>query len=498
MSIGAASAGWKSRADAALGTRAAGWTLLALVAVLYTWAYVVDPLNPGASAPAARQGWWSWADQTKYVEAAAMLADGRIDRGGYHYPLGYSVLGAPFVRLWPAHPFFLPNLALVLAGAALAWRLARRWLGPTATLALAAGFVATHSELLRLTLVVPWNTIAVQTAFFAGLWLTLTRRDARALGGLALLAAATYLVRPADAACFAPLLVGATLRLPTWRARLGGGALGVLVVAAAVVGVAWLNWRVFGDWKTPYERGSFENIGFLGYPVAHKLYGLFVDGETFFGEFGTALLWRYPWLFLAVPGAVWWVRRDGWSGAAALAAIGLNWGLYVCYNDFTPSALYRFSLIHYVAWAFWPLLVAGVAAMALGWRERVVQAGAVAAVALFVGAIGLKLKEVSVAAEVAPGVVRALPAERPLWVRFPGEKIGAVADLRLDGRALTESKDYQIPYVRADLRVMLGARAAGRTLDTRAGAELRATPVVGTFEWSWWPRWRRLWARPAE
>ena len=498
MSGRAAWSGWKARADAALASRGAPWVLLAVVAGIYVAAYIVDPLHPGEAPPAARQGWWSWADQTKYVEAATMLADGRVDRDGYYYPLGYSVLGAAFVRVWPAHPFFLPNLALVLAIAALGWRLARRWLSPLATLALAVGFVATHTALLRLTLVVPWNTIAVQAALFAGLWLTLARRDARALVALAGLAALTYLVRPADAVCFAPLLVWATLRLPTWGARVGWGALGVVVIAAAVAGVAWLNWRVFGDWKTPYERGSFENIGFLGYPVAHKLYGLFVDGETFFGEFGTALLWRYPWLFLAVPGAVWWVRRDGWSGAAALAAIALNWGLYVCYNDFTPSALYRFSLIHYIAWAFWPLAVVGVAALALGWRERAVQTGCVAAAGLFVFAVGLKLKETPVAADVAPGIVRALPAERPVWVRFPEEKIEAVNDLRLDGRALVESKDFQIPYVKSDLRVMLGERATGRTLAPRTGAELRATPTVGTFTWSWWPRWRRLWARPLE
>jgi len=487
---------WWRRSDELLESRTAGWLLLALVAVIYTWAYVVDPLHPGLAAPETRAGWWSWADQTKYAEAAVALEDGRIDAESYYYPLGYSALGAPFVRVLPAHPFFLPNLAAVMLIAALGWWFARRWLGASAVVLLGIVFLVTHASLLRLTLVIPWNTIPVQAAFFAGLWLSLTRRSGGALIGLAAIAAGTYLVRPSDAACFAPLLVVATLRLPTWRARLGWGALGVLIVAVAVAAVAWLNWRTFGDWRTPYERGSFENIGFLEYPLAHKLYGLFVDGETFFGEYGTALLWRYPWLFLVVPGAVWWVRRDGWPAAAALSAVALNWGLYVCYNDFTPSAIYRFSLIHYISWAFWPLLVVSGAAVLQGWRARSVQTAMAAAVALFFLTLGLKLKEVPISADVSRGGVQGLPEERPIWVHFPGEKIEAVRDLRLDGRALVESKDFQIPYVPSDLRVMLSDRAVGRELRLTDTSGARVTPVVGRFEWSWWPRWRRLWTRP--
>ena len=158
-----------------------GWVLLGLLAALYTWSYVTHPLHPGLAAPELRQGWWSWADQTKYVEAAVALEQGRIDRESYYYPLGYSVLGAPFVRVFPAHPFFLPNLVLVLVAAALAWRLARRWLERWEAMVLTTAFLLTHAALLEQTLVIPWNTIPLQAAFFAGMWLVLARRDGRAL-----------------------------------------------------------------------------------------------------------------------------------------------------------------------------------------------------------------------------------------------------------------------------------------------------------------------------
>ncbi|MBI5423769.1 MAG: hypothetical protein HZA32_06750 [Opitutae bacterium] len=483
---------WHGRLENALAHRASPWLLLAALAALFTWAYATHELNPGDSLPAARRGWWSWADQTKYIEAAQMLAGGRVDAQGYYYPLGYSALAAPFARVMPTQPFFWPNLACVLIAAACAWRLARRWLSRVATLACATAFIALHASLLRLTMVVPWNTLPTTAALIGGILLVLARRDGAAVGWLALVAALTYWVRPSDAACFAPLLVFAVLRLPSWAARGGWGVAGVALIGASAGAMAWLNVRTFGHWRTPYEQGSFENIGFLSYPILHKAYALLVDGETFFGEYGSALLWRYPWLFLAVPGAVFWVKRDGAAAVACLATIGLNWFLYFNYNDFVPSAVFRFSLIHYISWAFVPLAIAATAAAICGWRDRGVRWAGLAAVVLFAGAIGLKLKERTLHVAVAAGEVRALPPARPLWVKFPGAKPESVTGWKLDERSLREAFDYQVPYAPVpELRVMLSENARGLRL-APDGAKVTAAPLVGDFEWSWWPRWRRL------
>lgn len=479
--------------DRWLERRAVRWALLAAVAVGYIAAYVGDELNPGWTPPSARQGWWSWSDQWRYAESAAGLAGGRIDATSYFYPLGYAALGAPFVRLMPAHPFFWASLGLVLLTAALWWRLARRWMRPSAALALGVVFVATHAALLRLTMVIPWNTLPSQVALLAGMVLVLTRRDGAVVGWLALLAALTYWVRPGDAACMAPMLVWATVRLPTWRARLGWGAVGVVLIAASAAAMAGLNWRTFGHWRTPYEQGTFAHIGFFSYPMLHKAYWLLVDGEVFFGEYGSALLWRYPWLFLAIPGVVCWVRRDGWAGAACVGTIALNWMLYLNYNDFLPSAVFRFSLIHYLSWSFLPLGITAALALGCGWRERAGRWAIAAMVAGFVLALGLRLKERPLPAVVAPGEVRELPVVRPLWVKLPGEKMEKVGALRLDGRVMLEARDYQMPYApSSDARLLLSDQASGRRLAPAPGTEIAATPVVGDYVWSWWPRWRRL------
>jgi hypothetical protein len=333
--------------------------------------------------------------------------------------------------------------------------------------------------------------LPTQLTLLSGVLLMLEVRGPRTVWWLTGLAAATWLVRPADAVSFAPMLVWAVLRLETWRARISCGVGGVAIIAAAMGAVGALNLSVWGTWRTPYEQAAHTMVGFFSFPLAEKLYWTFVDGRPFFGETDTALLWRYPWLFLAVPGVVFWVKREGAAGAAAVATVFLSGLLYLGYNDFFPSSFYRFSLIHYVSWLFLPLLAAVAGVCWAGWRTRVVWLGWGGALLLFVLASGLQLVERPLSAEVAPGEVRALPKARSLWVRFPGESLEKVTALRLDGRAILESADYQIPYMPSDLKLLLGDRAEGGQLSALPGAGINATPQVGDFRWGWQWAWGR-------
>lgn len=462
-----------------------GWLLLSVLAWLYTFAYVQHPLNPGMAPATLRQGWWSWADQYAYWESAAELAHFQLTAEHTHYPLGYPLLGALGWRLMPTHAFFAANLLLVLAAAVAWWRLTRCWLDRRLTLLTALTFIDLHREVLALTQVVPWNTIATQAALLGGLWAMVGTDGRRTVVWLTVLAGLSYLVRPGDAACFAPMLVWSVWRLPTWRQRCLTGLAGMMAIACVVVAAGTVNHAVFGTRDTPYERMTWQAIGFGAYPVLHKVYGLFVDGRTFFGETDTALLFRYPWLFLAIPGAVLWVRRQGGAAAAALATLLLNCSLYVNYNDFLPSAVYRFSLIHYLTWAFPVLFALAVLAVIQGWRERGGRIAGCLALGLAVVATGVQLEPRPLPVRAAPGRVDSLPAVRPLWVNFPGEALEKVRQLRLDGRHLQEARDYQIPYVPSDLRLMLSRRADGKILAGLPEADLRAVPTAGDFVWRW-------------
>ena len=67
-----------------------------------------------------------------------------------------------------------------------------------------------------------------------------------------------------------------------------------------------------------------------------------------------------------------------------------------------------------------------------------------------------------------------------------------VTKLRLDGRYLMESADYQIPYVPSDLKLLLGSRATGARLTALAEPGITATPQVGDYRWGWRWDWSRV------
>ncbi|HVT72602.1 MAG TPA: hypothetical protein VHD61_05660 [Lacunisphaera sp.] len=463
--------------------RAVGPLLLAALAVIYGWAHFHYPLYPGQGAAEGRPGWWSWSDQFEYWKSAAAMAGGRLAADSCHYPPGYAALGALCWRLMPADPFFVPNLALVLLAAAAWWRLAVSLLDWRRAVAVGAVFVATHATLLGHTMVVPWNTIPTQAALLAGMVLVLDEARPRQVLWLAVLAAVTYWTRPGDALAFGPLLVLAVARLRVGRDRLRAGLGASLILVAAYLMQGWFNLRVFGAWRSPYEALSVERIGFLGYPFSYKLHWLLVDGRPLFGETAPALLFRYPWLCLAVPGAVHWLGRKGAAAAAGLLAMATSWLLYVNYNDFLPSDIYRFNLIHYLAWTFPVLFLLAAAAVLHGWRERPTRIGFGVAAGLVLLASGLQLDEAPLPAERETGWN--LPPHRPLLVHFAGEPAAAVTRLRLDGRPLAEYADYLTALEPADLRLLLGRRAGGMRLSTEPPGSLGGPPQLSTLKWGW-------------
>ncbi len=470
----------------ALNRRGAGVVLSGCIACAYAVAYFQHPLFPGHAAIDVTRGWWTWTDQNRYLTEAAALAQWQLDATSYFYPIGYPMLGALFWKWMPVNPFFIPDLLLVLVAAFAWWRIAQRVLSRLEAVVVGMIFAATHAGLIGQTMIVPWNTIATQAALLVGIWIAIELRGGRAVGWLSVLAAITYWIRPIDAVAFAPLLVFATWRLGTWREKFLWGAVGVAIIAAAAVGVGRLNMAVFGQWRTPYEWASMHGIGFFSYPVACKLYWLLVDGRQFFAETEPALLLRYPWLLLVLPGAVFWIQREGRVAAVALSAVAVNWFLYVNYNDFLPSDIYRFTLIHYLTWSF-PLLFLIVAgACRHGWNSRGTKLAFGAATVVIVGVLGLRLEEREVNVAPVSSGGWALPETRPLVIQFSDTPIEKAAELRLDGRALIEYSDFLLPYVTtSELRLVLGTRAKGGVLTIAPGTTQALRPAVREFTWTW-------------
>jgi hypothetical protein len=97
----------------------------AFLTLLYFWRYLGFRLLPG-NLQAVPEGWWSWFDQSKYIESARALAALDFGAARHWYPVGYALLGAPFTSWSPAHPFVFVDLAALLATFASFQAFARR------------------------------------------------------------------------------------------------------------------------------------------------------------------------------------------------------------------------------------------------------------------------------------------------------------------------------------------------------------------------------------
>ena len=79
------------------------------VLLIYVDAYLHHYAFP--TAPALGNGWWGWADQGRYYEAAWAWAHGNLNPAHHWYLPGYPLIGAVFYWLSPTHPFFIPGAA---------------------------------------------------------------------------------------------------------------------------------------------------------------------------------------------------------------------------------------------------------------------------------------------------------------------------------------------------------------------------------------------------
>ena len=85
---------------------------MTLLTVIYFLGYLHNPARPSPSAPFP-EGWWGWFDQSKYLQSAQALAHLDLSPSSHWYPLGYAILGAPFVWMGN-HVYLIPALLCLL------------------------------------------------------------------------------------------------------------------------------------------------------------------------------------------------------------------------------------------------------------------------------------------------------------------------------------------------------------------------------------------------
>jgi hypothetical protein len=322
-----------------------------LLIVLYIGFYLGDPALPGNRFdPCCITGWIGWGDQGFYYKSADALARGNLDPQAHWYPLGYSILAAPFWFLLSHRFFIVDGVCLVAAYAAFTRFADRVGVSPSSAAILFLLTGATDSLVFR-QWAVPWNTtpsaaliwglLAVSASHLQG-----TRRPFL----LGLLCAAIPLIRPTDgvvaAICLAWLgiadIMSSRLRWRDVAALIAG--IGVLLLPYATLYLA-----IYGPHPTQYILNS-RAVGFTVHNPIWRAYVLLIEPRQWFFA-GQGLMARMPWLIFGFAGALWAAWR---GGAAALLSVCLiaYCILFLCYVDLLPTGLWRYYNIHYFKWTF--------------------------------------------------------------------------------------------------------------------------------------------------
>jgi hypothetical protein len=487
--------GLKARIAALHQTLDSSWTLrclLGLVACLYILAYLGHPVLPGNSRYPL--GWWGWWDQGKYLESAAAIAQGTLGKDAYLYPLGYPLLAAPFYCFAPKHAFFLPNLFLVLGCLALYYKLARRLVSALEALLLIFVFLFFYRGLLRDTLVVPWNTIPTQFLSYAVFALLCFHKPSpREVYAASMCVAAACLFRISEFASLLPCLAIGILSLRDTRRMLRAACFAAGLIGFSVVSILLINRTIFGSWRTPYDL-ILAKIGFAGYPLLWKCYLLFVDGAPVLREPDQMMLSHFPWLFLCVPALCYVLQRYGRQALGMILAIVLSFGLYLSYNDFWPTNIYRYLLIHYLVWTFPLLALLLYAGLKGAWSTRLGRWSFLSIPLLLAAISFVSLREKTLGrfspANAAVIPIAASPVRRVDWVVLHGASAAP--------RISAGDKDFFTPgEFQASLRpdgaaILISSRSAVAPLQIIPANPLEVREVeFGELVWTlrWSPRW---------
>lgn len=347
---------------------------LALVAI-YLSSYLGNPAVPGNHGRFP-QGWWGWWDQSQYLLSAQSFAHEDFAPAHHWYPLGYSLLGAPFLLLSSAHPYLLPDLACLLASYA-AFLVFARAVGVGPRWAALLFLLATcGNEALRNVWAEPWNTTLSSALLWWLLALTarhlagdgparpdtvlvvvparvIRRRLLTRLACMGALAAFIPFTRPTDSLLVAIWAIGAGLAAIRLRALRPPDLL-ALIAGAAIVAIPeallWLG--IYGAHESQYMINS-RSLGFAFGSVGWKTYLLLSAAQPWFPA-GVGIVQRLPWVLPGLAGmlALPWIARGTTQMLLAVLALMITAYslLFFSYVDLIPSGLWRYNNVHYFKW----------------------------------------------------------------------------------------------------------------------------------------------------
>lgn len=381
------------------------YAIVVIAVVAYFTGYLLYPATPGI-VNSDFMGWLDWSDQGMYLKSAKAIAHWKLSPETYVYPLGYPLLGAPFLKWLPRHPFLIPDLffsaGIVLAFYASCQKFITRVESAaltlfliilsafTSTKAIAGGLVWSNS------LIVPWNLIPVFFAAYLAVWLLVfNNANFHKLWIVSLAIALAFFARPPDVLFLGIIYLAGLVDLKSSKEKVQGIMILVFPSLLVLVIVLISKWVIFHNFLSPYDVTG-RNIGFNLYDLPFKFYLIFFDGSPIYGYQELMLLPQMPWLLLCAPGIMLLAKYTHAKSWFLMAAIVVCLVIYISFNAQAPSSTFNYAGYRYFMWVFpwlglcayltltrsfvgvgkWKtitgILVGVLFALIIGWKETVV------------------------------------------------------------------------------------------------------------------------------
>ena len=333
--------------------------IVALFAAFYVIAYLSAPALPGGFEHPL--GWWAWTDQGLYLKSAQAFSRFDFRSSEHWYPILYSLLAAPFVRVMPIHPFFIADLACFLITVGGFLKIGSKIIGLWRS-AILFVCVICFPRIVAADWIIPWTSTL--SAAITTIVLLACANERFAQGGgpvrnylaFAMLLSLLALTRPLDFVIdlvmygyIAVRCIGAARmnKQAIFSAR--HFAIAAALVGGTVIGPVLMvafNLQVYGHLISPYMQVSRES-GFDLATIPKKFVSLFNDSTSVFLAPKQTFLRGYPWLALTmamIPA----VLAFGPNILRLITVIAcLHVALYLAYGDLHPNNLYTYHALHY-------------------------------------------------------------------------------------------------------------------------------------------------------